>query len=192
MLRSLGFSLEKIREFMKTSSADNYLEVIEKQIASMTEEIDGRSRALLCLEKIAAKLRTKTFTGTEEILNLMEAMEMISKYYSPDQLARIKDRADALGEDGMKHAQEAWKELIEEVRIEIDRGTPADDEIAQDLARQWLQLIEQFTGGDAAIEKSMRTMYRHEGSSKASQGSPDEETMAYIGKAIAFLRGDNS
>jgi hypothetical protein len=143
---------------------------------------------MTCLETIADRLRSQQDTTIEEILNLMEALEMIDKHYTQEQLDELKTRADALGEVGMKQAQEDWKELIEEVRIEIDRGTQPDDESVQILAARWLDLIELFTGGNAGIEKSLKSMYSQEGTARASQGALDEATMAFMGKAIAALR----
>jgi DNA-binding transcriptional MerR regulator len=191
VLRSLGFSLEKIREFLTLPSGSPLLDVIEHHMVRMHKEIEDRRRVVTSLETIADRLRSQQNTTIEEILNLMEALEMIDKYYTQEQLEELKIRAGALGEEGMKQAQNDWKELIEEVKIEIDRGTKPEDESVQILAQRWQALIELFTGGTPAIKESMKAMYSQEGASRASSGALDEKTMAYMSKAIEALRSNS-
>jgi MerR family transcriptional regulator, thiopeptide resistance regulator len=188
ILRALGFSLDKIRHFLATPEDGPFLDVIDQQTARLRKEIDERLKVVNCLEKVAEKLRTKQHTTIDEIIALMEALEMIDKYYTREQLDELKARADALGEGGMQKAQEDWKELIEEVKMEIDRGANPTDESVQQLARRWMDLIEMFTGGSPGIAKSLQAMYREEGASKASLGVLDEGTMAFMQRAIAALR----
>ena len=188
ILRSLGFSLEKIREFLGGPGSSPLLEVIQNHMLRMHKEIEDRNKVIKSLERIAERLQSQENTTIEEILDLMEALEMIEKYYTQEQLDELKTRASSLGQEGMKNAQDDWKELIEEVRIEMDRGTPPDDESVQILAQRWLTLIQLFSGGNAAIEKSMQSMYSKEGAATASRGGLDEATMAYMHRALEGLQ----
>ena len=60
-----------------------------------------------------------------------------------------------------------------------------------DLARRWRGLIEQFTGGDESIRRSLATMYRERGPEAASRGMVDTELMQYVGRALHALNRAN-
>ncbi|MCA1723567.1 MAG: TipAS antibiotic-recognition domain-containing protein, partial [Thermomicrobia bacterium] len=69
----------------------------------------------------------------------------------------------------------------------MDAGTDPTDPNVQALARRWMGLVQEFTGGNLGIEKSLRTMYENE---KPQDLHPSfdprmSEYMAYIGKAMA-------
>lgn len=112
---------------------------------------------------------------------------MFEKYYSAEQMQQLEQRAKELGEEGMARAQQEWAQLIEEVRAELDAGTPADSERLKPLVARWKSLIEQFTGGDHEIEKSLKRMYEQEGSEKASQGAVDSGLQSYMGEALRYF-----
>src|SRR5207253_1728898 len=72
---------------------------------------------------------------------------------------RLYDRDDVVR---MKEVQEEWPRLIEEVRAEMQRGTDVHSPQVQTLAKRWMSLVNEFSGGDAAIETSVANMYRSE------------------------------
>lgn len=74
----------------------------------------------------------------------------------------------------------------------MEKGTDPTSEPAQALARQWLDLIQEFTGGDTGIEQSLQTTYQQEGLEAASRGTvvaPEAIAMwEFMGKAISAKR----
>jgi MerR family transcriptional regulator, thiopeptide resistance regulator len=115
----------------------------------------------------------------------MEAMTMIEKHYSPDQLAQLKERRRAMGDEALRQAERDWAELIAAVEAEHERGTDPGDPRVQELAARWQGMVDAFTGGDAGIERSLAAMYAEEGVEQASRGALGEELGAYIGRAMA-------
>ncbi len=114
---------------------------------------------------------------------------MFEKYYTPEQLDTIKKRAELLGEEQIRQGQAQWQELIEQVRAEMEKGTDPTSESVQVLAQRWMELVQQFTGGDPGIEQSLNMMYQQEGSEVASRGAVDSAMSEYIGRAITLLKG---
>jgi hypothetical protein len=112
---------------------------------------------------------------------------MIEKYYTPEQQEQLRTRREDLGQDGMRRAERAWAELIQAVKTEQSAGSDPTDPQVLDLARQWKQLIEQFTGGDEGIRDSIARMYREQGAEVASRGMVDPELMQYVGRALSEL-----
>src|SRR4051794_26646537 len=62
---------------------------------------------------------------------------MAEKYYTPEQLAQLGERRQALGDEGMRKAQDDWAALIAEAEAEHARGTAPTDPAARELADRW-------------------------------------------------------
>jgi len=87
---------------------------------------------------------------------------MFEKYMTEEQLETLRKRGEAIGPERIKEVQEEWPRLIEEVRVEMERGTDVKSPRVQALAQRWRALVNEFSGGDKAIEGSVANMYRSE------------------------------
>jgi len=185
-LQQLGFSLRDIRD-MLGKRAHSPLRVVEMRLARAKEQIASQQQVCDRLEALAASMRSRTVT-VDQLTQTIEVMNMFEKYYTKDQLEELKQRADALGEQGMRKAENDWATLLAEVRAEMEKGTdPSSPEVVA-LARRWRALIEAFTGGNPSIEKSLRTMYQSEPVHEKIAGVPEPGMMAYIGRAMGSLQ----
>ena len=116
------------------------------------------------------------------------------KYYTPEQLGQLEERAGEVGEERIQAVESEWTELFAAYQAAMEEGSdPASDEV-QALARKSAALIQEFTGGDETITASLGNMYKAEGgegisSSHGMNTSP--ELWEYMGKAGAVLRGDS-
>jgi len=63
----------------------------------------------------------------------------------------LEARRRELGEEGLERGRQEWTDLIEAVEAERRSGTDPAAPRMQDLARRWMDLVEQMTGGDAGI-----------------------------------------
>jgi MerR family transcriptional regulator, thiopeptide resistance regulator len=112
-------------------------------------------------------------------------MTMHEQYYTPEQLEQLAARREALGEEGMRKAQDDWAQLIAEVEAERENGTDPADPRVQALMERWQALIQAFTGGDPGITASLKRMYEQEGAEQASRGATSPGLQEYVGKAMA-------
>lgn len=124
-----------------------------------------------------------------ELTDTMEAMAMSDRYYTQEQQEALAQRPDGLDPEGMRAARQAWADLIAEAEAERAAGTDPAAPRMQDIARRWRALIEQFTGGDPGIQRSLGRMYREEGVERASRGAVSSELMAYVGRALSAPEG---
>jgi len=74
--------------------------------------------------------------------------ERLERYYTPNQREELEQRRRAFGEERIRQAEAEWTELIEQVRAEMEKGTDPSNERVQILARHWMELVQEFTGGD--------------------------------------------
>jgi len=183
-LRGMGFPLEEIASTLASEGEDprpavrRHLERIDGQL-QLAEQLRSRLTHILDVLDRADEPSGDLFIEAIEVMTRMET------YYTPEQLEQLSERADALGEDGMRRAQEDWARLIAEVEAERVAGTDPADPRLDSLLERWTGLVRQFTGGDPGIKESLQRMYDTEGPERASRGAMNAETMAYAGRALA-------
>ena len=189
-LRQLGFSLEQIRECLCRGNVSP-LRVIEQQLAQVREQIALHHQLCDRLEAIAQGLRRAEEPSVTDLLQTMEMMNRMEKYYTPEQQEWLKERRQIVGDERIHEVEAEWPKLIAEVRDAMDTGTDPADPHVQALAQRWTGLVQEFTGGNPGIEKSLRTMYQHEAPQEIHPSIDPRmpEYMAYISKAMAAAKG---
>jgi len=194
-LKQLGFSLEEVREHL--TLPHSLARVLELQIQRLRERIEAERQLCARLERIAE--RAKWLNGAngaagaegvsaEELLQAIEATIMFEKYYTPEQMKQLEERARELGEEHIKAVEAEWPQLIARVKECMARGVDPTSEEMLPLARRWKELVREFTGGDAGIARSVSQVYQNEPSARERTGL-DAGVMQYVGKAMAVLGG---
>ena len=182
-LRRLGFSLEEIRACLDRSDY-SLVQVIELHLARLKQQIDLQQQLYRRLETIAGRLHAAEEVSVETFMQTIEVITMFEKYYTQEQLEQLEERGRQIGEERIRQVEEEWKALIGEVRAAMEQGADPASEPVQRLAERWGGLVNEFTGGDPGIAKSLKTMYEQEGPAKASRGMIDAEVMDYISKVL--------
>jgi DNA-binding transcriptional MerR regulator len=186
-LRGLGFSLAEIAGYLRRPDA-SLAGVLRLQLTRLRAQIAAQNA--LC-ERIEAVLRGVGATGEatiDALVSTMEAMTMVERHFTPEQRQEIEARGSVLGAERIRAAEEEWPRLMDEIRAEMERGTDPADERVQALARRWQKLVQDFTGGNPAIERSLSTMYQEEQEIHGVATAPVRELMAYVQRALAVSR----
>lgn len=184
-LQQLGFSLDEIKHCLDGHGFSPQ-RVIELHIEALTEQIELQKsiRSRLCA--IAVGLRSTEEVSVEQFIRTIEEINKMEKYYTPEQLQYLKERGELLGQDHIREVEAEWPRLIEQVRVEMDKGTDPSDERVQKLANRWRELINEFTGGNREIEGVLRKGYQKDPTFGRPEGDPQMgEYMQYITKAWA-------
>jgi DNA-binding transcriptional MerR regulator len=187
-LQQLGFSLREVRDCL--DRPDFPLgRVIQLHLARLKERIELQRRLHALLERVAARLRSgEGISSGEFVKTVMEVIEMserLDRYYSPEQLEYLEERRREVGEERIREAEAEWAELIERVRAEMEAGTDASSERVQALARRSMELVNEFTGGDPGIERSLSNMWQQEENIHGIDTREMREMMAYVSEALA-------
>jgi DNA-binding transcriptional MerR regulator len=183
-LKMLGFSLERIREYL---SGDDYdpRRVVRLHLERVRGQADELGRLAERLAALADALDQAEVVSADEFLATIEVMTMIEKYYTPEQLAQIEARKAVLGEERIKEANTEWPRLFAAVRAEMDAGTDPANVKVQALARKWYGLLDEFTGGDTALFNSTRNLYANEDQIRDMDVKAMRPMFEYIQKAAA-------
>jgi DNA-binding transcriptional MerR regulator len=190
-LRQLGFSLDQVRDWLDRPDFSP-LDVIVMHAARLREQVELHQRLCERLEAIAAHLRAAGDVSAHDFLKTIEGMTMIESYYTPEQMEYLKERREQVGEDRIQQVQKEWPELIAQVRAEMQRGTVPTDPAVLELARRWMGLISEFTGGDQGIEQSVGRLWKEQGDNLIAQYGAEydsRDVFEYIGQANAALKG---
>jgi DNA-binding transcriptional MerR regulator len=189
-LRQLGFSLEQVAGCLDRPGYSP-LEVIRLHVARLRDQITLQTRLCERLEAVAARLESAGEVSAEEFIRMIEEMTMIESYYTPEQLEALKARGEQLGPERIQQSQREWADLIAQVRSEMEKGTdPAAPEV-QAMARRWRDLVEQFTGGDPGIERSLGRLWKEQGDTLVAQHGTEYDPRGvyeYIGRAMAVMQ----
>jgi DNA-binding transcriptional MerR regulator len=192
-LRQLGFSLEEISDCLDRPGFSP-LEVIGLHLARVREQIELQRKLCERLEAIAAHFRTAEEVSADEFLQAIEVMNMvrIEDYYTSEQLESLRRRAEesaAAGDDIVTKGTADWAELLEQYRLEMERGTDPAEPRLQALEQRRQALVNAFSGGDAAIEQSLERLWTEQGDNLCRQFGMDAKVMEYLGKVVQASRG---
>jgi DNA-binding transcriptional MerR regulator len=188
-LRQLGLALDEVRACLDDADFSP-LALMETHLCRLREQIEVQRRLCERLESIAARLRSAEMVSVEDLLQTIEDMTMFEKYYTPEQLEQLKARGEQVGEERIRQVQEEWPKLHAVVQAEMEKGTDPTSETVQALARRWMALVNEFTGGDPGIEDSLRRMYKQEQTIHGMDVGAMRPMMEYMEKAIAAAKSN--
>jgi MerR family transcriptional regulator, thiopeptide resistance regulator len=181
-LKSLGLALDEIGACLERPGAAR--ELLRLQLERVRARIADEERLARQLEALDRRLADRDEASVDDVVETMEVLTMFEKYYTPEQLERLRSRADELGPEKLAAVRAEWPRLIAEMRAAMERGAdPAAPEV-QALARRWSELVQQFTGGDAAVARFTAALYRGE-PQVAAQNGLDPALFAYVARAQA-------
>jgi MerR family transcriptional regulator, thiopeptide resistance regulator len=189
-LRQLGFALEEIRDCLNRPDFSP-VELIERQLARLREQVELQRQLCQRLEALAAGLRTAGEVSAEEFLQTIEVMTMIESYYTPEQMEYFRKQHEADPEGTAERARQGqadWAELLAQFKVEMDSGTDPADPKVQALEKRRQALVNAFSGGDKAIEENLKRLWTEQGDKLCAQFGIDPKVMAYLGKAAEAAR----
>lgn len=182
-LRELGFSLEQIAGCLDKPGFSP-LQTIELHLSRLREQIALEQKLCARLEGLSHVLRAGEDVSVEQLLQTIEVMTMIETYYTPEQLAELKQRAEAIGPEKMREAESAWKTIYDDMRTEMQKGSDPKGEPVQQIVKRMRELIDAFTGKNPEIERSLNRMCQQEPAMRNQHGM-DPALHEFIGKAMS-------
>jgi DNA-binding transcriptional MerR regulator len=183
-LRRVGLPLEEIGPLL--DSEDGIGDTVRRHLGRVEQQLGALEQLRLRLTQLLAALDGDE-DSTQRFLDALEAMTMFEKYYTPEQLERLEQRRNELGEDAIKAVEQEWQEIYAKLRELREAGVDPAAPEAQAVGDRAFELIEMFTGGDPGITASLRRMYEQESPEKLTRGMGSPEDVAYMG-AISTTR----
>lgn len=187
-LKQIGLSLSEIKDCIEDEEF-SMQGCIEKHIQHLERTIENQTKLLDSLLHIHTRLNRAEDISNEDWMNCIQEVVMFEKYYTKEQLQELEERGKEVGQERIEQVQEEWKELIANVKKAKAQGLDPTKEPMLGYARKWQALIDEFTGGNKEIEKSLANLYKNEPQVYEQRGyDMDPELMGYVGQAIASLK----
>jgi len=198
-LKRMGLSLVRIAEMLsgKTSTLESVLALQEQVLAGESQRVShalalvraARTRLAsgdaLSIDDLATLTKETTMTTKATPEEMKAIFDPISaKYFTPEETkalsARKFDQAEASAQ---------WEQVIADAKAAMAKGDPASP-AALDVARRWKALVEQFSGGDAAIAGKVRAVWNEAMADPAAAPKLplNPEVFAFMAKAQAKLK----
>ena len=117
---------------------------------------------------------------------------MIENYYTPEQLESFRKRREADPEGTEKLARQGqadWAELMAQYTAEMQKGTDPADPRVQTLEKRRQALVNAFSGGDPAIEQSLKRMWTEQGDKLAATFGYDPKVLEYMAGVAEAAKG---
>lgn len=185
-LKALGLSLAEIHECLVVN-IPTLGQALMRQISRLRANVVRQQELLHRLERIAQRVGNGEPVDGESLLSSIEASTIMEKYFTPEQMQRIRERGEQLGEQGIRAVEQAWPDVIAGMQAAMQLGKDPGSAEVQALARRWRDLLRQFTGGDPGIRQSLNRMYRDEPQHIQQHTGIDPALMGYAREAIAGL-----
>lgn len=183
-LQQVGFSLDTIRDILREQRL-SALQIVDMHLSTIREELNARNNLLEKLQRLHSQLQAMVDVTVADLLQLLEGMNMLEKYYTPEQLKQLEERKRLVGDDRIQEVQAEWQILISKVRAAMESDTDPRDETVQELAKQWKGLVAEFSGGDPGIEKAAKNFIQNEPQKMQQyENMPTPELFEYIGRAM--------
>lgn len=186
-LRQLGLPLDSIGDVL-----DGVLPIAQV-LSSHRDHLDGQLRAIKSLRAqltamLAAGRASAGRDTTTDFLDLIKKVtamdDTVRQYFTDAQLAALAERREQLGEQAMFDAQVQWPELMARVQVAMDAGTDPASPEAQDLAKQWMQLLHAFHGGDEGVRDALYRMQAENAEEiQRDHGGPSPVQLEFIEQA---------
>ena len=156
-LRELGLSLEAIGDVLD-GGGPGLGEVLEAHVTQVRAQLSALRSLESTLSALVTRVRRTGSPAPSDLLGLIDEVskmdEKFKEYFTDEQLATLYQRRERLGEDHIAAAESEWPSLIAAVQAEKDAGTDPGEPRVQALAARWMELLEEFDGGDPAIREA--------------------------------------
>lgn len=160
-LRHMGFSLDDVRACLERK-AFSPEHIIELHLTRVKKQIALQQQLCVRLEIVRTHMSTRQAVSVEEFLKITEAITMTEKYFDAEQMAYLEERKNIVGEERIREVEAEWPRLMEEVKAAMARGDAPESQMAQELAKRWTGLVNEFTGGNPEVHASLTRMYQNE------------------------------
>lgn len=185
-LKSLGLSLEAIARCLAGAEYDPRKTLTLHETA-ITANIKALKKIQIRLRFLIDKLARNQGLTAKELLAFMKEVQNMEKFYTSEQLEKLKDRYAQFAE-GVKAVEQAWPVLFKKFEEAMEAKLLVSDLRVQVLATEAQHYIDLFTGGDRAIEANLDKAYTDNQESALKVWGVSKEVFEYANEARMSLK----
>lgn len=154
-LKSLGFSLDEIKNRLITVDTPKAaIDALTEQSNSIQEQINNLSQSLKAIEALKSEINQMQTVDFSKYADIIVNLQLGNKYYG-----LIKNFDDNMSDychkkfdkDTGRAFIDKFNFIMENTEKCIDSGIAPESERGQVIAKEFWQLITEFTGGDTSM-----------------------------------------
>lgn len=156
-MKFLGFSLEEIKNnLISLDTPQDVLKVLDKQKEAVKNQIDSLSSALSAIEALQKEVQHMNkvdFSKYADIITLLQLKNngyWIVKFFDDKLMTHIKNKYSDQPEVALDLFKR-WESMCDIVPTLNAKGITPDSSEGQSVAKQWWDLVIEFTGGDLSM-----------------------------------------
>lgn len=163
-LKFIGFSLREIKELLAAKEFD-LAETLRMQRNLLSEKRNQLDSAVRAIKKAESVLSANDLTTWEafakiiEVINMQENINWMQKYYSDEARQIIEERQKLWTPELQEQVTRDWNNLFQEIETAAANGEDPASEKSQGFLRRWSELLQGFTGGNAAVQEGLNRFY---------------------------------
>ncbi len=189
VLKFLGMPLKQIRQVL--SAQADLGEALGRQQKVLEEKLRQVDRAILAIRTAQRSVRRhgepdwKLFQTIVREIEMQNNNDWMDQYYSPQAKEKVEERKKLWSPELQERVSREWAQLLADVEAAL--GEHPASPAAQALAARWKKLVEEFTGGDPAVQQGLNRMYADQGNWRAKTQQDyaiKPEIMHFISKAM--------
>ena len=167
-LKRMGFSLAKIAQLLKRGQLA-LASVLSVQEDVLAKEAERTQQALVLVRNARKKLAAGQSLSIDDLITLTRETAMttkeqhedmktifdpiVNRHFSAEEHSSLQQRAF-----DQQDASKAWDGLMSEAKALMARGDTTSA-AALDLARRWMAMFGQFTGGDPKLAAKVKNVW---------------------------------
>jgi len=194
VLRYLGLSLRQIADLLSAVNLDDQTiaELLQTQAIVLRERRASITRVIQAVEAAERSLDAshtpdwQLFKSIIQEISMQDTVEWQKKYYSDSAQKVVEERASLWTPQLQEQYTRQWNELFAKVETAVASGVDPASPNGKQLAAEWQNLVEGFTGGNPEVQKGLNAMYNDQANwpeAKKQQHTMNPEVMEFIRKA---------
>lgn len=184
-LKSMGLSLEAIGKCLDDEEHSLHTTLLVQE-ASISANIENLKKIQSTLRLMMDRISNQSLS-TDDLLKFMKELQTMEKYYTADQVKKLKARYEKFP-DKVKEVEEAWPKLFKKFEEAMHKGLPVNDLKVQVLAKEAELYIDLFTGGDKEIAASLEKFSSEQRESALKVWNVSREVFDYADRARKNLK----
>lgn len=182
--RQMGLPLKDIGPLLAPGGAPPLLDILERQIDTVRQQLAEQQRLLATLERVARRARQGSGPElTNELLDLMSTQRIFERHYSPEDMDRLRAVQDAIGPEQLQRIKAETAELLTAMRHARQAGLALRSPEVLALSRRWRAIGDLLGVDDPQLRDKGRAMFEKEPAVQQLSGI-DAALMRYIDDAI--------
>jgi len=187
-MKYLGFSLEDIKNrLISLDTPEEVIEILENQSQILKENIEKLNEALTAINALqieVKQMQTVDFSKYADIIKLLQMKNenyWVVRLFDDKMMTHLKNR---FTEDSSKLVISEWQRLCEEIAILKEMGEMPDGVRGQKVAKEWWDMIIDFTGGDLSLLSELEKFNKNKENWNSDWIEKQAKADEFINKAL--------